>query len=95
MRHGWRAASCASSPQDHDRHQIFFAPDSADPGPEGRDLAQRLARVDARVNDVSDATRDVLAAQMEKETGEIAWRRVDATRKVDDIAAELAESLPL
>jgi predicted kinase len=59
------------------------------------DLAQRLARVDARVNDVSDATRDVLAAQMEKETGDIAWRGIDAARKVDDIATELAAALSL
>lgn len=58
------------------------------------DLAQRLARVDARVDDVSDATAEVLAAQMQKETGDIAWRRIDASRDVDAIAIELADLTP-
>jgi aminoglycoside phosphotransferase family enzyme/predicted kinase len=53
------------------------------------DLSQRLDRVAARVHDVSDATGDVLAAQMRKETGEIAWRRVDAARPLAHIAEEL------
>ncbi|QGM96486.1 AAA family ATPase [Methylocystis parvus] len=61
------------------------------------DLPQRLARVDARVNDVSDATREVLQAQMTKETGEIAWLRVNAGREpqktADEIIANLAPSL--
>lgn len=61
------------------------------------DLSQRLARVKERVNDVSDATRDVLQAQMAKETGEIAWLRVDAGREpqeiVDEIIANFAPSL--
>lgn len=67
------AASCASSPQDHDRHQIFFAPDSADPGPEGRDLAQRLAgeirrggvksvRVEAHANRMPDGSENLALA---------------------------------
>jgi aminoglycoside phosphotransferase family enzyme/predicted kinase len=59
------------------------------------DLAQRLARVDARINDVSDATRDVLTAQTQKETGDIAWRRIDASRDVDAIAIELAALSPV
>ncbi len=53
------------------------------------DLAQRVARVDNRVNDVSDATREVLQAQMAKETGEIAWLRNDAGRDVQAIAEEV------
>jgi uncharacterized protein len=58
------------------------------------DLAQRLARVDARVNDVSDATREVLVTQMQKETGTMTWRRVDASRNVTAIAAEIAALSP-
>lgn len=48
---------------------------------------QRAARVDRRVDDVSDATRDVLALQMEKQTGEIGWRRLDATEDASALAA--------
>jgi hypothetical protein len=58
------------------------------------DLAQRLARVDKRVNDVSDATREVLQAQMAKEIGEIAWVRIDAARDLQAIADELAAAPP-
>ena len=46
------------------------------------DFDRRAARVDARVNDASDATRDVLAAQLRKETGAIAWLRVDASKDI-------------
>lgn len=53
------------------------------------DLSQRLTRVGRRVNDVSDATRDVLEAQMMKETGAIAWRHVDAARDIAAIVEEL------
>ena len=53
------------------------------------DLARRAARVDARVNDVSDATRDVLTAQMEKATGAIEWRKIDASKDTQTIAAEI------
>lgn len=49
----------------------------------------RAARVDQRINDVSDATRDVLAIQMEKQTGDIGWRRLDATRDALALAAEI------
>ncbi|TLG78845.1 bifunctional aminoglycoside phosphotransferase/ATP-binding protein [Methylocystis sp. B8] len=54
------------------------------------DLAQRVARVDARVNDVSDATRDVLHAQMEKATGEIEWLKIDASKDAAKVATEIA-----
>ena len=53
------------------------------------DLARRVARVDARVHDVSDATRDVLKAQMEKATGAIAWLKVDASKNRESIAAQI------
>jgi len=58
------------------------------------DLASRIARVDRRFNDVSDATRDVLKAQMAKETGEIAWLRVDASQAIADIVEEICSRLP-
>ncbi|MFM8679254.1 MAG: OmpA family protein [Alphaproteobacteria bacterium] len=68
------AASCASAPQDHDRHAIFFAPDSADPGPEGRDLARRLAaeirggsartvRIEAHANRMPDGSENLPLAR--------------------------------
>ncbi len=56
------------------------------------DLARRAARVDARVNDVSDATRDVLEAQMEKATGAIEWRKVDASKDSGTVAAEIKKA---
>lgn len=57
------------------------------------DLDRRAARVDARVNDVSDATRDVLAKQMEKATGEIDWLKIDASKDAATIAAEIENAL--
>ncbi|MGD9543201.1 MAG: AAA family ATPase [Methylocystis sp.] len=53
------------------------------------DLDRRAARVDARVDDVSDATRDVLAAQMEKPTGEMEWLKIDASKDTETVAAEI------
>jgi aminoglycoside phosphotransferase family enzyme/predicted kinase len=57
------------------------------------DLSARLARVETRRDDPSDATRDVLLAQMKGETGAIGWRRIDAARGLDAIIAEIAESV--
>ena len=57
------------------------------------DLSRRADRVDARVNDVSDATRDVLAAQAQKQTGDIAWLRIDASRDVGEIADEIEAAI--
>ena len=68
------AASCVSAPQDHDRHAIFFAPDSADPGPDGRDLAKRLAgeirsggarsvRIEAHANRMPDGSENLALAR--------------------------------
>lgn len=53
------------------------------------DFDRRAARVDRRVDDVSDATRDVLSRQMAKQTGVIDWRRLDATRDVSALVAEI------
>ena len=55
------------------------------------DLDRRAARVDARINDVSDATRDVLESQMEKPTGEIEWFKIDASKDTATIAAEIEQ----
>jgi hypothetical protein len=56
------------------------------------DLDRRAARVDARVNDVSDATRDVLEAQMEKTMGEIEWLKIDAANDTAIIAAQIRKA---
>ena len=53
------------------------------------DFDRRAARVDRRVDDVSDATRDVLSRQMAKQTGVIDWRRLDATRDVSALISEV------
>ena len=42
------------------------------------------SRVDARTGDASDATRDVVAAQLDYDTGDITWTRVYAGGTVDD-----------
>lgn len=52
-------------------------------------LEQRAARVDARRNDVSDATREVLLRQIEQETGAIQWARIDAARDRATIVADI------
>jgi aminoglycoside phosphotransferase family enzyme/predicted kinase len=57
------------------------------------DLDRRAARVDSRVNDVSDATRAVLETQMEKPTGEMEWQKIDASKETDTIADEIRKGL--
>ncbi len=54
------------------------------------DFDQRAARVDRRFDDVSDATRDVLALQMEKPIGEIGWRLLDATQDASALASGIS-----
>ena len=56
------------------------------------DLDKRPARVDKRVNDVSDATRDVLKAQMEKPTGHMEWLQIDAAKDTAIIAAQIRKA---
>ncbi|MBM3561601.1 MAG: aminoglycoside phosphotransferase [Alphaproteobacteria bacterium] len=53
------------------------------------DLTRRAARIEARINDVSDATCEVLTAQMKKATGAIEWLKVDASKDTTNIAAEI------
>ena len=58
-------------------------------------LEQRAARVDARRNDVSDATREVLMRQLEQETGAIRWTRIDAARHVQAIVEDIQSRMEL
>ncbi|MGA9825964.1 MAG: AAA family ATPase, partial [Methylocystis sp.] len=53
------------------------------------DLSARIARVETRRDDPSDATPEVLLAQMKAETGAIGWRRIDAARGLDAVVAEI------
>ncbi len=53
-------------------------------------LEARIARVEARKDDASDATRDVLVRQMQSETGAVQWRRFDAARAAAETAAAVA-----
>ncbi len=53
-------------------------------------LEARLARVDARKDDASDATRHVLLRQAQSETGPIQWRRLDAARPAAETAKAIA-----
>jgi hypothetical protein len=57
------------------------------------DLAARIARVETRQGDPSDATPRVLLAQMKGETGAIGWRRIDAARGLDAIVAEIVGAM--
>jgi hypothetical protein len=57
------------------------------------DLAARIARVETRLDDPSDATPEVLLAQMKGETGAIGWRRIDAARGLDTIVAEIVGAM--
>lgn len=57
------------------------------------DFEKRAARVDQRRNDVSDATREVLAKQMEKATGGIEWLKIDASKGAMTIASEIEKAL--
>ncbi len=56
-------------------------------------IEARLQRVDTRKHDPSDATREVLLRQMQGETGEIAWRRLDAARPAAETAKEIAAAV--
>ncbi len=45
-------------------------------------------RLEARTHDASDATTDVLAGQLRRDLGALAWRKIDASKDVGEIAAE-------
>ena len=59
------------------------------------DLSARIARVETRRDDSSDATPEVLLAQMKGETGAIGWRRIDAARGLDAVVAEIRGAIGL
>jgi aminoglycoside phosphotransferase family enzyme/predicted kinase len=48
-------------------------------------------RVEARRNDVSDATGEVLARQFERDPGDIAWMRVDAARELGVVVKDISD----
>lgn len=50
-------------------------------------------RVIERRNDVSDATRKVVARQRGFDVGDISWTRIDAARELDDIARDIRDRL--
>jgi aminoglycoside phosphotransferase family enzyme/predicted kinase len=54
-----------------------------------------LRRIEARRNDVSDATREVLERQLERDPGDIDWLRVDTARDLDAVVAHIADRLRL
>jgi aminoglycoside phosphotransferase family enzyme/predicted kinase len=54
------------------------------------DIGARLARVDIRQNDPSDATREVLLRQMQRGPGAIGWTQIDASRGLEVIVKEIA-----
>ena len=54
-----------------------------------------IARVDARTGDASDATRDVVAAQLDYDTGVISWLEVDAGGSPDDTLRSATAALAL
>ncbi|HEX2726623.1 MAG TPA: AAA family ATPase, partial [Beijerinckiaceae bacterium] len=53
-----------------------------------------LARIEARRNDPSDATTDVLHAQLARDCGAITWRRISAELNPATIRETLLTSLP-
>jgi predicted kinase len=53
-----------------------------------------MSRVARRANDASDATRDVVAAQVTRNLGEITWPRVDASGPVEDVLRRIAPLIP-
>jgi predicted kinase len=57
--------------------------------------ATLVALVAARQNDPSDATADVLAAQMARDCGEVGWRRIDASTDPTQIRAAILSELQL
>ena len=57
-------------------------------------LDARAARVEARVDDASDADRDVVRSQERIDPGAIDWRRIDAGRDLAAVAKEATGSVP-
>ncbi|TIQ24555.1 MAG: aminoglycoside phosphotransferase, partial [Mesorhizobium sp.] len=49
-------------------------------------------RVSERRGGPSDATIDILSRQLQRKANPSTWRKVDADRKLADIAAELASA---
>ncbi len=58
------------------------------------ELAARIERVDARRDDPSDATREVLKQQMLSVLGQLRWTRVNAHADISTVVAEIKHTLP-
>lgn len=58
-------------------------------------LSVRITRVSSRLGDASDASATVAAAQQEPRDLPALWRRVDATRPVDMVVADILRDLAL
>jgi hypothetical protein len=56
-------------------------------------MVVRVARVAARVGDVSDATTQIAQAQIEPDRLGPAWRTLDADRPVEDLADDVRQAL--
>lgn len=96
-RSGWSVVSDAVFDRPEDRAAIETIAREAGVSFQGfwldAALEQRAARVDARRNDVSDATREVLALQAQRGPGNIGWARLDASRGLDALAADAFDLL--
>ena len=58
------------------------------------DLATRMARIERRQGDASDATREVAAMQETFATGDVDWQRVDASGAPDDTLRRARAGVP-
>jgi predicted kinase len=52
-----------------------------------------LARVAARRGDPSDATADVVRAQLARDPGDLGWSRINAAMPIDEVAAQAMRAL--
>ena len=58
------------------------------------DTALRVARVDDRVQDASDADAQIAEQQDDLPIGNIGWHRLDAAQTLSDLLAQISEHLP-
>jgi len=94
---GWPVIADAVFDRVEDRAAIERVARAANVGFDGvwldADITQRVARVEARRSDVSDATRAVVELQSGRDPGAIRWRRIDAARGIDAVAQDARHAL--
>ncbi len=56
-------------------------------------LETKIARVERREHDVSDADTQVVALQQTYDLGRLSWKRIDAASPIDVVAAEVRDAL--